>query len=304
MYFKNAQLYAVSMSQGLTAALLDEQLRRRVFQHCGSQDMSFSGFVSPAGNDQLVHAIGDDWLICLQTEQRILPSAVIQQEADERAAELAEQQGFKLGRKQMKDLREQVAQELMPRAFVRRSRTYAWIDTATGRLAVDAPSASRAEDLIELLRHCTDDLSVTLLRTDKTPTAAMADWLASNAAPEGFTIDQDCELRSVTEDRAAVRYTHHPLEGDEIKGHLEAAKLPTRLALTFDDRVSFVLTEKLEIKRIDFLDVIREQAGAAEDESELFDIEFVLMASELRLAVGAMIDALGGLLVPVEGPLS
>ena len=111
----------------------------------------------------------------------------------------------------------------------------------------------------------------------------MAAWLAANEAPEGFTIDQDCELRSVAEDKAAVRYARHPLEGDDVKGHLEAGKLPTRLALTFDDRISFVLTEKLEIKRLDFLDVVRDQVGDADkdDAEALFNAEFALMTGEL-----------------------
>jgi recombination associated protein RdgC len=123
----------------------------------------------------------------------------------------------------------------------------------------------------------------------------MADWLAGGEAPAGFTIDQDCELRSVTEDKAAVRYVRHPLEGDEVRGHLEAGKLPTRLALTFDDRVSFVLTEKLEIKRVDFLDVVRDQLdGEREDAEAVFNAEFALMTGELAQLLPALVEALGG----------
>ena len=130
----------------------------------------------------------------------------------------------------------------------------------------------------------------------RSPMSAMADWLAGGEAPDGFTIDQDCELRSVAEDKAAVRYARHPLEGDDVKGHLEAGKLPTRLALTFDDRISFGLTEKLEIKRLDFLDIVRDQVGEADkdDAEALFNAEFALMTGELAHLLPAVVAALGG----------
>ncbi|TVT52123.1 MAG: recombination-associated protein RdgC [Azoarcus sp. PHD] len=295
MWFKNLQLYRLPAGWDMSIEKLEEQLAKKPFNPCGSQDMESRGWLSPLGNEVLVHAVGGQWLIALGFEHRLLPSSVVKQEADERAAEMADQQGFKLGRKQMKDLREQVAQELMPRAFTRRRRLHAWIDPVGGWLAVDAPSQARAEDVIEELRHCLDSFPLTLVRTERSPVSAMADWLAGNEAPAGFSIDQDCELRSVTEDKAAVRYVRHPLEGDEIKGHLEAGKLPTRLALTFDDRVSFVLTDKLEIKRIDFLDVVRDQIdGQAEDEEALFNAEFALMTGELGQLLPAVVEALGG----------
>ncbi len=123
----------------------------------------------------------------------------------------------------------------------------------------------------------------------------MADWLASGEAPAGFSIDQDCELRSLGEDKAAVRYLRHPLEGEDIRSHLQAGKLPTRLALSFDDRVSFVLTDKLEVKRLEFLDLVRDQLEADHDDAEaVFNAEFALMTGELQHLLPALVEALGG----------
>jgi recombination associated protein RdgC len=105
----------------------------------------------------------------------------------------------------------------------------------------------------------------------------------------------DCELKSVTEEKAAVRYVRHSLDGEEIKAHLTEGKLPTKLALTFDDRVSFLLTEKGEIKRLQFLDVVKEEAdGSGESAQELFDAHFALMTGELKRLIPAVVTALGG----------
>lgn len=126
----------------------------------------------------------------------------------------------------------------------------------------------------------------------------MADWLAAGEAPDGFTIDRDCELKSVMEDKAAVRYVRHPLDGDEIRDHLAAGKQPTRLALTWEDQLSFVLTDALEIKKLAFLDLLKEAAEGTESnsllEDEQFAADFVLMAATLQRFVPDLLAALGG----------
>jgi len=305
MWFKNLQIYRLPAGWNIGADVLQDQLARKRFTPCGSQDQETRGWLSPTGDEFLVHRVGGQWLIALGLEQKLLPSSVVKQEAEDRAEDIAARQGYKLGRKQMKDLREQVMQELLPRAFTRRRKAYAWIDPVNGWLGIDAPSQARAEDMLEVLRQTLDSLPLTLLRTQVSPVSAMADWLAGGEAPAGFSIDQDCELRSVTEDKAAVRYVRHPLEGDEVRAHLVAGKLPTRLALTYDDRMSFVLTEKLEIKRLDFLDVVKEKVdeAGAEDARALFDAGFALMTGELARLLPALVEALGGEL-QAEQPLA
>ncbi len=167
--------------------------------------------------------------------------------------------------------------------------------TQAGWLCVDASSPAKAEEVIEHLRHCLDEFPLTLLHTQLSPQSAMADWLAGGDAPACFTIDRDCELKAAGEEKAAVRYVRHPLEGDEVKAHLASGKLPTRLALTWDDRISFILSEKLEIKRLAFLDLLKEEAErSAEHADEQFDADFALMTGELTRFLPVLIEALGG----------
>ncbi|KAA3653875.1 MAG: recombination-associated protein RdgC [Proteobacteria bacterium] len=296
MWFRNLQLYRLPVRWDMRIDQLEDQLARRRFMPCGSQDPESRGWLSPVGGDgPLVHAVGGQWLIALGIEHRLLPSSVVKQEAEERAARIELEQGFKPGRKQMKDLRDEVTREFMPRAFTRRNKVYAWIDPQDGWLAVDVASVSRAEDILEALRQSLDAFPLTLVRTETSPVAAMSDWLAGGDVPGNFTIDMDCELKSVTEDKAAVRYVRHSLDGDEIKTHLQEGKLPTKLALTWNDRVSFLLTDKGEIKRLQFLDVVQEEASAgSEDAAELFDAHFALMTGELRQLIPAVIGILGG----------
>lgn len=295
MYFKNLQPYRLSPEWPITAETLHEQLAKKPFHQCGSQDFESRGWIAPCEGADLVHAIGDNWLVCMQTETKILPPAVVQQEADKRAKEIEEQQGFRLGRKAMKELREQIISELLPRAFSRVRKTYAWLNVQAGWLVIDAASQSKAEDVIELLRHTLDTFPLALLRTERSPMSAMADWLAGGA-PDGFTLDQDFALQSISEDRARATFKGHDLKAAHVTEHLEAGHLPIKLAMTFDDRLSFVLTERGEIKRLDFLDVIRDQVKADEheDAQSIFDAEFALMTGELLRLLPAVVGAMGG----------
>ncbi len=297
MWFKNLQLYRLPAPWKLELATLIEQLGRGAFRPCGSQDPMSRGWVPPR-DGELVHAIGGQWLLMLCVEQRLLPAAVINEEVRERAEKITAEQGYPPGRKALRDLKDRVTEELLPRAFTRRRKTPVWIDPIHGWLGVDAASLAKAEEALEHLRQCLDALPLALVQTRMSPTSAMADWLASGEAPAGFTVDRDCELKAMDDEKATVRYVRHPLGEEmeaEIKAHLAAGKLPTRLALTWDDRISFVLTDKGEIKRLAFLDVVKESAHDGIDNAEeIFDAEFALMTGELTRFIPALVEALGG----------
>lgn len=298
MWFKNLQIYRLPAPWAIDLAKLDEQLARGGFAKCASHEPMSRGWVAPRKDGALIYANNRQWLLSLATEQRLLPSSVVNDEVRERAEVLTETQGYAPGRKQLRELKERVTEELMPRAFTRKRSTFVWIDPQNGWFIVDAGSQGKAEEVVEHLRFCLDELPLKLLHTQVSPQSAMADWLAGGEAPGGFTIDRDCELKAVGEEKSAVRYVRHPLNDEvsaEIKAHLAAGKLPTKLALTWDERISFVLTEKLEIKRLAFLDLLKEEAEKnAEHADEQFDADFALMTGELTRFLPALIEALGG----------
>jgi len=233
-------------------------------------------------------------LIALGAEQKLLPGSIVTQFANERAAEIEEQQGYKLGRKQMRDLKEQITDELLPRAFVRRRTTFAWIDPKHGWLVVDAATPLKAEELLERLNKTLDDLPARILHTELSPAAAMTEWLLTSEAPTGFSIDRDLELRAEDEGKSTVRYVRHALEGEEIQQHIAAGKTATRLAMTWNERVSFVLSEQLQIKRVAFLDILKEETEQGDTADEQFDIDFTLMTGELAKLLDDVVAALGG----------
>lgn len=294
MWFKNLQLHRFSAPWTLSADDVEAGLARHAFFPGTSLEMQTQGWASPRENGPLVHRVGKQMLLTLRTEKKLLPTTVVNQVTRARAAELEEQQGFKPGRKQLKELKEQITEELLPRAFSIRRDTRVWIDPENGWLAIDAAAQAKADEVRTMLFKALDPLPLVNLHVNQSPVAAMTDWLAGDA-PGGFTIDQEIELQSSSESKATVRYVRHPLDADELGRHIAAGKRCTRLALTWDDRVSFVLTDSLVIKRVAPLDVIKEQAdGTSSDEDERFDADFALMAGELSRLLADLTEALGG----------
>ena len=295
MWVKNIFIYRLPADYAITAAALQEKLVLKPLQPCSGLDKQSRGWVSCRGDDRLVHASNEHILFALGVEQKLLPATIINRFAKERVTDIEAQQGYKVGRKELKDIKEAITAELLPRAFAIQRTTCAWLDTANGRLIIDAASAAKAEELLEFLHKTLDDLPVKPLHTELSPVAAMTDWLAGDHAPAGFTIDRELELRATGESRATVRYANHALEGEEILAHIAAGKRATRLGMTWNSRISFVMTEQLQIKRLEFLDIIKEESTTlADNADEMFELDFTLMTGELARMLTDLTEALGG----------
>ncbi|HNH89549.1 MAG TPA: recombination-associated protein RdgC [Thiobacillaceae bacterium] len=295
MWFKNLQLYRLPLDWAVDLEALDGQLAAHALTGCGNMDMQSVGWLPPRDDERFAYASNRQLLVTFGVEQKLLPAAVVNQMAKDRAAEIGDREGRPVGRKELRELKERITDELLPRAFVRRRVSRAWIDPVHGWLAVDAAAKTKAEELMGQLIKSVDEVPARLLKTQMSPGAAMTTWLETGEAPANFTLDRDLELRAPGEERATVRYVRHHLEGDEIRAHIAEGKQATRLAMTWNDRISFVLTEDLQIKRLTFLDILKEESeGQAETDEERFEIDFALMTGELAKLLEALVDALGG----------
>jgi recombination associated protein RdgC len=294
MWFKNLQIYRLPAPWDYTPEQLEKALAPQSFVPATSNELLRQGWDTPRPNGGLVHVVNKQMLILLGTEKKLLPASVINQVAKARAAELEEAQGFAPGKKAMKELKERVADELLPRAFSIRSNVWTWIDPVNGWLVVDAASPGKADEVIKLLLKAVDRMPLESLRVQKSPVAVMTAWLEMDEAPAGFTVDQDTELRATGESKAAVRYVKHALEPEDIRRHIKAGKQCTRLAMTWDSKISFVLTESLAIKGIKPLDVISENESTTRNDEERFDGDMMLMTGELSKMMADIVEALGG----------
>lgn len=293
--FKNLIAYRIGEGWATEAKQLAEQLAKEPFLGCAPTQPLAVGWAPPRGVEHapLVEVVDGHWLLKLKREQRLLPSSVVNERVDELCEQIEAQTGRKPGKKAKKDLKEQAAHELLPRAFTKTSATQVWVAPAQRLLFVDAGSSSRADEVVTLLIQASPGLSLQLVQTAESPAACMAAWLMDGVTPEGFQIERECELKGSDEQKPVVRYARHPLDIDEVRAHLTSGKMPTRLALSWNERVAFTLTEGLAIKKISFLDLAFEGRPEASGD-EAFDADLALATGELGRLIPALIEGLGG----------
>ncbi|NLY64194.1 MAG: recombination-associated protein RdgC [Alcaligenaceae bacterium] len=295
MWFKNLKVFRLAAAWEISVQDLEAKLEKQLFQPGNRSDMQTMGWVSPCDNGSLVHAINGQYLLSLRVEKKLLPATVINQFTKARALEIEEQQGYKPGRKQIKEIKEQVTDELLPKAFSIFRDTNVWIDTKNHWLVIDAAAAAKSDEVIGMLAKILDPLPVQSLFTEQSPSAAMTEWLVQDEAPANFSIDQDAELCSSAENRATIRYVRQTPEKEDVVKHIQSGKQCTRLALTWADKVSFVLNESLDIKRVTPLDILKENTDFSNmDDAERFDADMVLMCAELSNLMADLVSALGG----------
>lgn len=298
MWFKNLQVYRFTKPFTLAAEELSETLAEKAFQPCAGQDILKLGWVPPLGRfgSEFVHANNGYMMICAKRQEKVLPPAVIREELEERLLALEENEDRKVGRKERNQLKDEVMFDLLPRAFVRSSQQFAYIDTHDNLLVVNAASVKRAEEMIGLLREAVGALSLIPLTPKNLPIQTMTDWIEKGQVAAGFELGQACELRDNSDTSSVIRCTNLNLESEEINNHIKASMHVSKLALSWQERVECVVDDKLAVKRLRFTDVVQEKADEveAQDFAEQFDVDFSIMTLELSAFIKALLEAFGG----------
>ena len=202
MWFKNLRAYRLTSPFDLSAEQLESQLAGAGFTPCGKSQPLALGWVPPLGEtaETLVHAAGGRMLLCMRREEKLLPATVVREQVADKIAEIEREEARKVYRKERLQLKDEVVQDCLPRAFTRSTRVFGYIDTRSNWLFVDAASAGRAEEFVGLLRECIGTLPLLLPQVNQSPAAAMTSWLVHSNLPDDFSLGSDCEMRDPGED--------------------------------------------------------------------------------------------------------
>ncbi len=291
-------VYRLGPAWSLSLAQLEAALQPAQFVECSLSQEKAVGWVPPRGqvNGALVESVGGQWLLKLMLESKVVPSSVINRKTKERLAEIEAATGRKPGKKETKEIKEDARLALLPMAFTKQGSVLVWIDAAARLLMIDAGSQGKADEVMTCLAKSVDVLGAVLVQTTMSPVAAMSDWLLSQEPPTGFSIDRECELKAGDDSKAVVRYSRHALDIEEVQQHITHGKQPTRLALTWEGRISFVLTEGLQIKKLAFVEGVF-QDDAASSKDDRFDADAAIATGEIRKLIPDLLEALGGEMV-------
>ena len=296
--FKNVMVYRIVSGWSATQAQLEEALESARYVECGASQEKAVGWVEPRGeaHGPLVEIVGGQWLLKLMIEVKTVPGSVVKRKVQDQLAQIEATTGRKPGKKEKREISEDARLALLPMAFTKQSSVTVWIDPKAQLLVLDCASQAKADEVMTGLIKAVDGLAVLLVNTQTSPAAAMSTWLSTHEAPQGFSVDRECELKAADESKAVVRYTRHALDTDEVSQHIAMGKVPTRVAMTWNDRVSFVLTEALQLKKLAFLDVVFEGSPASpgDRKDDGFDADVAIATGELVQLIPDLLEALGG----------
>ncbi len=293
-------LYRLGPGWPTTAAQLEEALASEPFTECGATQQKSSGWVPPRGHEHgaMVETVAGQWIARLAIETKAVPGDAVRRKTQEAIDHIEKTTGRKPGKKESRDLRDDALLSLLPQAFPRRGQVTMWIDPENRWLVLDASAQGKADEIItSLSRVAGQGFSVSLLQTKQSPQGAMSAWLAAESAdelPDAFHVERECELKGSGEEPAVVKFSRHNLATDEIRQHIREGKLPTRLALGWQGRVGFSLTQTLQLKKIAFQEGVFEETSAQDKEEDRFDTDVALATGELGALIPDLIEALGG----------
>lgn len=297
--FKNALVFHIEQWEPPTLSDVERRLDGARFAPCRPSQPESAGWVEPRGQKHgaLMESVAGQLVLKLCSESKPVPGSVVKEQLEAQLQKIEAETGRRPKGKAAREIKEQILHELLPRAFPKRSTTPVWIDLEARRVLIGAASAKKADVVATQLVDLFGGLRLAPLQTALSPATAMAAWLSDKQAPAGFSVDRDCELKQPDSEKASVRYARHTLEIDELGEHIRQGKLPTQLALTWNGRVSFVLTETLALKKIKLLDVVLEGRGPADGADDGFDADVAITTGELQQLLPDLIAALGGPLV-------
>lgn len=300
--FQKFTLYRLA-SQLPAGGQLEEYLSRSEFAPTASTQARSFGWIPPrVERGVFIENVGGQLIAKLLIETRAVPSDAVQRRIDEQVALIEEQTGRKPGRKERRELKEDAVIALLPQAFPKRVAVPVWFDVANGMLVIGSTSTSQLDDVITALVRSIPDFAFQWISTQLSPAFKMMTWLNGGADPEdGFEVGRDCQLKASDESKAVVRYKHQDLDRDDVREHIAQGKMPTSLALTFDNRVSFVFDDAMRFKSVEILDVVLDQSVAGTPLDDLFDGDVAIETGELTPLIAAMLNCLGGI-VEVEEP--
>jgi recombination associated protein RdgC len=295
--FKNALVYSIDQWEPPTQAEIERRLDSARFTACRPTEPESAGWVEPRGekHSALLESIGGQLILKLCTETRPVPGGVVKDQLNARLEKIEAETGRRPKGKASREIKEEIVHELLPRAFPKRSTTLVWIDLARRRVLIGAASSKKVDAVATRLVQLFGGLRLAPLQTALSPATAMAAWLSDKQAPAGFSVDRECELKQPDSEKSLVRYARHPLEIDEVGEHIKQGKLPVQLAMTWNGRVSFALTDVLALKKIKLLDVVLEDKGSPAGGTDGgFDADVAITTGELQQLLGDLVDALGG----------
>lgn len=295
MLFKNAYVYRLTQSFELSADQLHDKLTARAFVPCSGIKPSSFGWVAPLTDVEdapLVHEVAGCYLVCARREDKVVPPSALNEAVAEKVQKLEGMEGRKLRSKERQGLKDNALAELLPRALARSKQVLGYISPGDDLLVINTSAASEAEMFIDSLRDALDTFPVSIPQVKAKPTDTFTHWILNRKLPDDFSLGDQCDLLD-PEDTSTVTCRRQDLATSEIRTHIEAGKICTRIGLRWHGDVRFAIDRDLALKQIK-VESSEDEALEEIDPVARMDAAVANMTLEFARLLPALFAALGG----------
>lgn len=294
MWYKNAIIYLLPDGWQLEAGFA-EKLEQAAFTPCMGLDWFSEGFAPPTPfSSDFVFTAQNSNRVCLKHEEKVLPSATVRDLVNGKVAEIQEAEARNVWYEEKQQLKDQITDDLLPRALTQSRRTEAIFDTERGFLLVNEASDKRAEQMLIKLREALGGLKVAMPHTRESPASLMTEWLLQGHAEGDFELGYNVLLQGVGDVVPKVKISKKDLTHPEVIQHAKNGMKVVELELEWREQISFTLTQNFTLKRIQFLDALQQAAEQGDDVASLTFASQIIMVEALGEMINELVNLLGG----------
>jgi len=290
MWFKNLHIYQIPSDFSLSADELADKLDSRRFKSCGRMIDKTIGWVSPIhrSKEYLIHAAGGCILFCMRKEQKVIPPSAIKEAVEEKIANMQDEFGRKIYRKEKQTIKDDIVSMMLPNAFARSSHISAYFDTQNNLLVINASSATQVDEFYELLVETIGSFGALSFTGAENPSLILDQWIKQNP-PEGWRLNGEYLLKDLNDDRVA-QFKDYEAGNPFVADLLEDGYTTKRLGIGFKNQLTGIIQDDLQIKSLKFDDELLKESGDLKDEDGLvkFDTDFALMTASLAEFIGEL----------------
>lgn len=299
MIFKNAIIFRLHHIEEFAGVEdLEMRLEEKASRDLAPLDPSGIGWIPPCEEDpRLVREYqGRRWITALKQE-RNLPATVVKREVAKRVKQIEQDQSRRVARHERLSLKEQVYEEMLPKAFIKEQRVDLFWSLEDDLIMVSAGSRKAAEESLDLLRETLGSLKVTPYATHQLPSRSMTTWMRDRSSlPSWLEIGDSAFIKDPSgQGQVAVR--GEDLSSDDIVELVESGRHVSQLELLLEDVARITLTDDLALKKIRFDDALIDEIAEQDDgesEASRADAEFLIESGALQKSVRSLTQLLGG----------
>jgi recombination associated protein RdgC len=223
----------------------------------------------------------------------VLPVAAVKEALEERVMEFRSRMELEPTPGELRRLREETRDKLLPKALVKSERNRACYLHAESLLVVDVATPTKAEWFLDQLRPCFDQFYCTPL-TFNNPPAELMHRIFMGESPLGFSLGRECRMQDATERKSTVNWIDFELTDGSIRRHVVEGMKLTHLGLGFDEVMSCVINEDGIFSKVRFIAGEAVDNMDAEDPMARLDADFVLLTGAVRRLNEDLKKLLGG----------